>query len=251
MAGEYTIRLKPDAVPFAVFTPRRVPVNLLPQLKDELDKLLHMGVIKRVDEPTPWCAPIVVVPKKTSGIRIAVDLTRLNDAVLREQYTLPAIDQMLARMTGARIFSKLDCNSGFYQIPLSEQSMLLTTFTCAYGRYCYTRLPFGISSASEVFQRKMCDVLQDIEGVLCLIDDVMILWKDQAQHDTRLRAVLERFRKANITLNDKCEFSKSQLKFAGHVISGDGISPDPDQLSTIIKMAPPTNVTELRFFLVW
>jgi hypothetical protein len=93
MKGEYTIRLKPDAQPFAVFTPRRVLVNLLFPLKQELEKLQQAGVIKRVDEPTLWCAPSVVIPKRTSSqkpgqklsIRLCVDMTRLNNAVLREQ----------------------------------------------------------------------------------------------------------------------------------------------------------------------
>ena len=249
MEGEYTIRLKPDAQPFAVFTPRRVPVNLLPQLKNELDKLESLGVIKRVDEPTPWVAPIVVIPKKTSGIRLCVDLTQLNNAVLREQYTLPAIDQMLARIAGAKVFSKLDCNSGFYQIPLSNESMLLTTFTTPYGRWCYTRLPFGISSASEVYQRKMNDILRDLDGVQCLIDDVLVYGKDKTEHDARLHSVLDRFRRANVTLNDKCEFGVTQIKFAGHVISSDGISVDPNKLTAIINMTPPTDATGMRCFM--
>ena len=249
MEGEYTIRLKPDAQPFAVFTPRRVPVNLLPQLKNELDKLESLGVIKRVDEPTPWVAPIVVIPKKTSGIRLCVDLTQLSNAVLREQYTLPAIDQMLARIAGAKVFSKLDCNSGFYQIPLSNESMLLTTFTTPYGRWCYTRLPFGISSASEVYQRKMNDILRDLDGVQCLIDDVLVYGKDKTEHDARLHSVLDRFRRANVTLNDKCEFGVTQIKFAGHVISSDGISVDPNKLTAIINMTPPTDATGMRCFM--
>jgi hypothetical protein len=160
MEGEYTIRLKPDAQPFAVFTPRRVPVNLLAPLKQELQKLQQAGVIRRVDEPTPWCAPIVVIPKRTSGIRLCVDMTRLNEAVLREQYTLPVIDQLLARLAGATVYSKLDCNQGFHQIPLSSESQLLTTFTTPFGRWCYTRLPFGISSAVEVFSKRMGEILE-------------------------------------------------------------------------------------------
>ncbi len=248
MAGEYTIRLRQDAEPLAVYTPRRIPLCLLPHLKDELDKLQHSGVIKRVDEPTPWCAPIVVVPK-AKGIRLCADLTRLNTAVLREQYTMPVIDQLLASLTGATVFSKLDCNSGFYQIPLSEDSMLLTTFTTPYGRYCYTRLPFGISSASEVYQKRMNDILQGLTGTLCLIDDVLIFGKDQAEHDARLHAVLRRLRDAHVTLNDKCEFSKLRIKYAGHVITGDGISPDPERVSAVHNMPPPSNVSDVRCFL--
>lgn len=131
---------------------------------------------------------------------MCVDLTRLNDSVLREQYTLPAIDQMLARMTGARLFSKLDCNSGFYQMPLLAESQLLTTFTTPFGRYCYQRLPFGLCSASEVYQRKLCDLLEGLDGVLCLIDDVLIFGESKAQHDTRLHAVLQRFGKPTLHL---------------------------------------------------
>jgi transposase InsO family protein len=249
MEGEYTIRLKPDAQPFAVFTPRRVPVNLLAPLKQELQKLQQAGVIRRVDEPTPWCAPIVVIPKKTSGIRLCVDMTRLNEAVLREQYTLPVIDQLLARLAGATVYSKLDCNQGFHQIPLSSESQLLTTFTTPFGRWCYTRLPFGISSAVEVFSKRMGEILESQENALCLVDDVLVFGKDQAEHDARLREVLDRFRRAKVTLNEKCEFSKNQIKWAGHVISGDGISMDPDRLSAILNMPPPTDVSAARCFL--
>jgi transposase InsO family protein len=248
MKGEYTIRLKDDARPHAVYAPRRLAINLLTPLKEQLDILLKLGVIKRIDEPTPWIAPIVVVPKQ-KGIRLCVDLTQLNHAVLREQYTMPAIDQMLGRMAGAAVFSKLDCNSGFHQIPLSAESMLLTTFTTPFGRFAYTRFPFGISSASEVFQKRMNDILEGLEGVLCLIDDILVFGKDQAEHDSRLHAVLQRLRYANVTLNDKCAFSQTRIKFAGHVISADGISPDNDRLSAILKMAPPTNVSEMRCFL--
>jgi hypothetical protein len=257
MEGEYTIRLKPDAQPFAVFTPRRVPVNLLLPLKQELEKLQQAGVIKRVDEPTPWCAPIVVIPKRTSSqkpgqkpsVRLCVDMTRLNDAVLREQYILPVIDQLLARLAGAKVFSKLDCNSGFHQIPLSRESQLLTTFTTPFGRWCYTRIPFGISSASEVFSKKMADILNSQDNALHLVDDVLIYGKDQDEHDTRLREVLDRYRRAKVTLNKKCEFSKSQIKWAGHVISGEGVSADPDRLSAILNMPPPTDVSAVRSFL--
>jgi hypothetical protein len=176
-------------------------------------------------------------------------MTRLNNAVLREQYTLPVIDQLLARLTGAKVFSKLDCNSGFHQIPLSHESQLLTTFTTPFGRWCYTRIPFGISSASEVFSKKMADILNSQDNALHLVDDVLIYGKDQAEHDTRLREVLDRFRRAKVTLNEKCEFSKSRIKWAGHIISGDGVSADPDRLSAILNMPPPTDVSAVRCFL--
>jgi hypothetical protein len=169
MSGEYSIKLKPDAQPYAVFAPRRVPVNLMQPLKAELEKLEREGVIQRVDEPTSWCAPIVVVPKRTSGteapkIRLCVDLSRLNDSVEREKYSLPTIDQLLAGLAGATVFSKLDCNSAFNQVMLSAESAKLTTFISPFGRWNFRRLPYGISSASELFQKKIHDVLQNLEG---------------------------------------------------------------------------------------
>jgi hypothetical protein len=89
----------------------------------------------------------------------------------------------------------------------------------AFGRFCYVRLPFGISTASEVFQKRMCRLLKGQEGTMCLIDDVLIFGKDQAEHDQRLEAVLQRLCDENITLNDKCEFSKQELKYVGHIFS--------------------------------
>lgn len=114
-----------------------------------------MGVIKRVDQPTPWCAGILVVPKKSGKIRICVDLKPLNKSVLREVHPLPKVDETLARLTGAQVFNKLDTNSSFWQISLAKESQLLTTFISPASCYCFQKLPFGISSAPEHFQKRM------------------------------------------------------------------------------------------------
>ena len=113
------------------------------------------GVISRVDQPTDWCAGMVVVPKPSGKIRICVDLIKSNENVKRENFPLPAIDQSLGLLSGAKYFSKLDANSGFWQIKLSDQSKLLTTFITSFGRYAFNRLPMGLSSSSEYFQ-KIC-----------------------------------------------------------------------------------------------
>ena len=112
-----------------------------------------LGVISEVDEPTEWCAGMVVVPKKNGEVRICVDLKPLNEAVLREVHPLPDVDGNLAQLSGASVFIKLDANSGFWQIPLAESSKLLTTFIMPFGRFCFNKLPFGISSAPEHFQK--------------------------------------------------------------------------------------------------
>ena len=126
--GEFSIKLKPDSTPLALTTPRRVAIPLLNKVKAELERMENLGVISKVDVPTEWCAGMVVVPKPDGNIRICVDLTKLNENVLHETYPLPKIDNLLAQISESKIFTKLDCNSGFWQEKLDEQSRLLTTF---------------------------------------------------------------------------------------------------------------------------
>lgn len=191
-----------------------------------------------------------VVPKKNDKVRICVDLKPLNESVLREVHPLPKVDETLAQLTGAKLFSKLDANSGFWQIPLAKPSRLLTTFITPIGRFHFNKLPFGISSAPEHFQKRMSQILNGLDGVVCQMDDVLVHGKDQAEHDQRLTAVLKRIESAGATLNpDKCEFSRTSIKFLGHIIDRDGIRPDPDKTLAVREMESPNNVTELRRFM--
>ena len=141
-----------------------------------------------------WCVGIVVVPKPNGRVRICVDLTKLNESVLRERHQLPAVDQTLAQLAGGRVFLKLDANSGFWQIPLSPESATLTPFITPFGRFCFQRLPFGISSAPEHFQRRMQEILAGVPGVVCLMDDILVHGKSQEEHDATLKMVLTRLR---------------------------------------------------------
>ena len=209
-----------------------------------------LDVISKVDKRTLWCAGMVVVPKKFGDVRICVDLKPLNENVLRETHPLPGVDETLAQLTRATVMSKLDANSGFWQIPLAQESRELTTFITPFGRYCFNKLPFGISSAPEHFQKTMSTILEGLAGVLCLMDDILIFRKDQNEHDTRLTAALERIQAAGVTLNkEKCEFNKTSLTFLGHSIDEKGISPDPHKTAAISKMASPKSTTELRRFM--
>ena len=165
-------------------------------------------------------------------------------------HPLPRVDETLAQLTGAKVFSKLDANSGFWQIPLSPQSRLLTTFITPFGHFCFNKLPFGICSAPEHFQKRISAILEGLEGVLCLMDDVLIFGSNKGEHDSRLKVVLERIQKAGVTLNPlKCEFGKSNLIFLGHITDSSGIQADPQKTSAITDMPPPNNVTELGRFM--
>ena len=149
-----------------------------------------LGVISPVEEPTPWCVGMVVVPKPSGAVRICVDYHHLNESVLREVHPQPKVDATLAQLAGAMIFSKVDANCGFWQIPLSEESRSLTTFINPFGRYAFNKLPFGISSAPEHFQRRMSQNLTGQEGALCHMDDVLIFGCIQQEHDRQLHSAL-------------------------------------------------------------
>ena len=216
------------------------------KVEEELKRMEEEDVIRPVKNPTEWCAPIVVVPKSNGKVRICVDLTKPNESVRRENFPLPFTDQFLAQLSGAKVFSKLDCNSGFYQIPLHEESQELTRFITPFGRYCFKRLPFGISSGPEVFHREMTRILSEVPGVIVDIDDVLISGRSQQEHDERLRSVLERMQEAGVTLNEKCVFSVDTIKFLGHIISQEGIKVDSAKVEAITNLPRPTNIQELR-----
>ena len=121
-----------------------------------------LGVIIKVKQPTPWYAGMVALPKRFGALCICVDLKSLNENALQEVHPLPSVDESLAQLSGATIVSKLDANTGFWQIPLCQKSCFLTTFMTPFGRYCFNKLPIGISSDPEHFQRRMKKILEGL-----------------------------------------------------------------------------------------
>ena len=250
LEGEYKIKLQEGAKPYALNTPRRVALPLMKPVKKELERMEQLGVIAKIDEPTDWCAGMVVVPKSGGKVRICIDLTKLNQSVCRERHILPGVEQTLAKLAGAKVFSKLDANSGFWQIPLSEESAKLTTFITPYGRYCFHRLPFGITSGPEHFQRRMSEILEGQEGVVCMIDDILVFGNSVEEHEEHLVKVLERLQKSGITLNkEKCHFATNRVSFLGQVVDHTGVHPDPAKVKAIQKVPVPKNVGDVRRFL--
>ena len=246
----YSISLRSDAQPYALCTPRRVAIPLLPKVEAELARMQELGVTEKVEQATEWCAGMVVVPKANGQVRICMDLTKLNKSVCRERHILPSVEQTLAQIGGAKVFTKLDANSGFWQVELSEDSSYLTAFITPFGRFCFRRLPFGITSAPEFIQKRMNDILCGLEGVVCMVDDILVYGKTQADHDRNLTEVLKRIQASGLTLNqDKCEFSRPSVRFLGQLIDPNGICVDPEKVNAISNMSQPQNTTELRRFL--
>ncbi|UYV84530.1 K02A2.6-like, partial [Cordylochernes scorpioides] len=250
IGNPYENKLKPGAKPYAVHTPRRVPIPLMEKLKTRLEELEKAGIIAQVNVATEWCAPTVIAGKPNGDIRLWVDLSRLNEHVQREVHPMPVVEHMLGQLGDARFFSKLDANSGFHQIPLSPDCQHLTTFIIPFGRYKYCRMPFGISLAPEYFQRVMSIILQGMDGVMCYLDDILIFASDSKTHDRILRLVLRKLKEAKVTLNKaKCVFGVPRINFLGHILDEDGIRPDPAKIEAVARMPAPTDVHGVRRFL--
>ena len=240
----YSISLKPDVQPVCIYTPCKVAHTLVPKVKKEIDRMLKDEVISLITEPTDWCSGIVVVPKANGAVWICVNLTHLNKAINREIQPMASVDESLSKLANSKIFTKLDAKSGYWQLPLSEDSRKFTTFITPFGRYKFNRLPFGINSASKIFQRTVLQTLGDLEGVICHMDDILIHAADQNTHNHGVRLVLQRLQDAGVTLNEKCQFSKSRVKFLGH-INSEGVHADPMKVEAIQQFPRPTTMTEL------
>ena len=253
LAGEHHINLDVtvDAVQHA---PRRVPVAMRARLKDSLDELQDQQIVTPVTQPTQWISSLVVVPKKDSNnLRICLDPTDLNRAIQRENYPLPTIEDVATRLHGAKVFSLLDVRSGFWHVKLDEPSSYLTTFNTPFGRYRWKRLPFGICSAPEIFQRKMHQLIEGLSGVEVVADDFVIVGFGDNEvdahrsHDANLLAFIQRCEQSGVKLNaNKMELRIPEVPFIGHVATADGLRVDPRKVRAINEMPRPTDVAAVQ-----
>ena len=241
MPGEQHIEVDPSVRP-VVHAPRRVPLAVQPKLKQALDNLIQQGIIVKRDEPTDWVSSLLVVEKPNGGVRLCLDPRDLNKAIKREHYAIPVFEDIVPKLYGKRIWSIVDMTDAFYSIKLDEASSKLCTFNSIYGRYSFCRLPFGISSAPEILQKKNQEIFGDIQNVYIVFDDLLIAAADDKEHDEILRQVLDRARKYNIRFNrNKLQLKISQVTYLGHTLTPDGVKPDSNKVAAITEMSPPTD----------
>lgn len=247
--GKHSLKIKENAIPI-VMPNRKVPVALKQPLKNELDRLTNLNVLKPVDEPTEWVSQSVLTPKKNGSVRLCLDPQELNKVLLREHYTLPTLDDTLHELTQSKVFTKADLASGYWHVKLDDESSKLTTFQTCYGRFRWLRLPFGLSVSAEIFQKKLTSIFSDLEGIVCIADDIIIHGKDDQEHDARMLKFIERCKKEGVKLNkEKLEQKVTSLTFMGHKITKDGLEVDQEKVKAIENFPAPTNVSQLRSFL--
>ena len=253
--GKYHIRLKGEKDPVK-HAPRNVPFAIREKVKAALSELETRGVIAKVVEPTPWLSSMLVRPKKNGTLRICLDPKDLNEEIQRENYQLPTVEIIAARLKGAKRFTICDAREGFWHVELDNESSALTTFQTPFGRYRWCRMPFGINSAPEVFQRKMHEHIEGLDGVDVIADDFLVYGIGETQevadldHDRNLLAFLQRCQERTLKLNiDKFKLRLTVVRFIGHIFSAQGVSADPEKVNAIINMPDPVDIKSLERFL--
>ena len=209
-------------------------------MKTELDTLVKRGILVPVDEPTQWVSQIAVVVKQNGNLRLCLDPQPLNQALMREHYKLSTLDDVLPSMNNANIFSKLDVQEAFWHVEIDEQSSILTTMPTPYGRYRWARLPFGLKVSSEIFQKRLNESLEGINGVICVADDIIVVGCGttkalaELDHDDNLKKLIQQCTERNIKLNNaKAEFKRDSVIFMGHKMTTEGIQADENKVKAI------------------
>jgi transposase InsO family protein len=245
LPGEYSITLTENATG-VIHPPRRIAASLKPRVIEKLRQMEEDEYITPVQEPTEWVSSMAL-SLKNDKLRICIDPRDLNNAIKREHYPMKSIEDVASEIPGAKVFSVLDAKSGFLQIKLDKKSSYLTTFNTPIGRYRWLRLPFGIKSAPEIYQRIMDNLIQGIPGAFVIIDDILVAGKTVEEHDKVLKRVIERATQYNLKLNyDKCLIRQARVPYMGHVLTGNGVEADPRKVQAIIEMPPPTDKEGVR-----
>lgn len=235
--------------------PYRIPESQKEEVDRQVTKLLREGIIEESD--SPWNSPILGVPKK-GGVngekrwRLVVDFRKLNERTVGDAYPLPDITEILDQLGQSKYFSCLDMVMGYHHIELEEGDREKTAFSTKQGHWAYRRLTFGLKTAPATFQHMMNSVLSGLTGTRCFafLEDIVVYATSLAEHDTKLREVLGRLRRYKLKLQPKkCEFLRKEVSYLGHVITENGVKPDPAKVNALHKFPTPSTARQLKAFL--
>ena len=238
-----------DAIPISK-KPYRTSVTENEVISNEVNKMLKEGIIK--PSTSPWSSPVVLVKKKDGKIRFCVDYRALNSVTVKDKYPLPLINDALECLSHCKLFTTLDCVSGYWQVPLEEEDKSKTAFITRDGLFEFETMPFGLCNAPSTFQRLMDLVMNGIKWkkVMIYLDDIIIFSKNFEQHLLDLEDVFNRLRNSNLKLkSSKCNFARTSINYLGHIISQHGIQMDPEKIKAVKDFPVPKKIKQLQTFL--
>ena len=233
----------------------RYPYVHKEEVKKQIDKMLKEGIIR--PSYSPWSSPIWIVPKKADASgkakwRLVIDYRKLNEQTIDDRYPLPNITEILDKLGRCMYFTTLDLASGFHQIEVLPEDIQKTAFSVDYGHFEYVRMPFGLKNAPSTFQRVMDNVLKELQGNICLcyMDDIIIFSTSLTEHIESLRKVFDRLQNANLKIQiDKSEFLHKEIAFLGHIVTREGVKPNPDKIKAVTEFPIPRTEKQIKSFL--
>ena len=237
-----------EAQPIALCA-HRLPDKYREKVKQELDKLLEIKVIE--PSHSPWASPIVPVPKPDGSIRLCIDYRRLNSITRPDPYYMITLDEILERVGSSGCLSKLDLSKGYYQIGIVEEDQEKTAFVTQFGKYSFSRMPFGLRNAPAIFQRLMEEVLRGCyQWAAPYIDDILVYSQEGCEHIEHLRMVLQALGDNGLTLkSEKCVFGKTHLEYLGHWIGCGTVAVPEHRATAMAEYLKPRTKKQLRSFL--
>lgn len=218
------------------------------ELKKQIEELLKQGFIKKSN--SPFAAPVLFVKKKDKALRLCVDYRLLNVNTIKNAFPIPVIDDLFIKIGNAKVFTKLDLMSGYFQIRMHPDDEEKTAFVTPFGHYEWRVMPFGVVNGPATFQSFMNEILYDVPNVLVYLDDILIYSDTEVDHEHHIRTVLDILRQNKLIVKKKkCEFFKKQLDFLGHTITQEGIIPNDAKIKTIINWPPPKTPKDAMKFM--
>jgi predicted aspartyl protease len=221
---------------------------------EHLSKLIKELLDKKLIRPSesPYGAPVILIRKKDGSFRLCLDYRKLNDITVKNAYGLPRVDEMFDRLSGAKIFTQLDCQSGYWQIRVKESDISKTAFRSRVGHYEWMVMPQGVTNGPATFSALMQHIFSDIidKYFICYLDDMLIYSKNESEHYKQCENVFRLLRQHKLYCQlTKCRFFVNQVYFLGHKISQNGISMQQDKVKAIMQWPIPSNIKQLRGFL--
>ncbi|XP_037564767.1 uncharacterized protein K02A2.6-like [Dermacentor silvarum] len=226
---------------------RSLPYALVDKVLEALDRMVADGILSPVTT-AEWATPVVPVVKPDGSIHVCGDFRLTVNIATVTEYPLPRVEDIFARLNGGEVFTTLDLTQAYNQLPLDDKAKELTVLNTHKGLFCFNRLPFGVSSAPAIFQRRIDLLFSDLPGVQVYLDDIILAEKKNDL--TLLRKVLQRLRDNGFRLNrNKCRFPQKEVTFLGHRVDASGLKPKDDNIAAVIRASTSTSVTELKAFL--
>lgn len=229
--------------------PYRVSAAQQKEIMTQVNELLEKGLIQ--PSSSPFCSPVLLVQKKDGSWRMCIDYRALNKNTIKNRFPIPRIDDILDRLQGAGMFSRIDLKSGYHQIRIRPEDIHKTAFRTTFGLYEFLVMPFGLTNAPATFNRMMDRIFRPYRTFVgTFFDDMIIFSKNEEEHRDHLLAVFDELKRNRLLINGKkSEFFLEEIHFLGHIVSKDGVKMDPAKIEAIVSWPDLKTVHDVRSFL--